>query len=155
MGAKLPAPRLSVYAATKYGLRGFAACLRQELHGSGVGVSVVFPGSVSDVGMFAESGAQTSAKTITSDKVAEGVIRAIEQDKAEVDVAPLVITARHDPRTHRARAIRTTRIEGGSRSADRPARRRPTAQALVGRCRTDERGELRVSKSRMRKRTEM
>jgi short-subunit dehydrogenase len=44
MGGKVPAPRLSVYAATKYGLRGFAACLRQELAGTGVGVSAVFPG---------------------------------------------------------------------------------------------------------------
>jgi short-subunit dehydrogenase len=88
MGAKLPAPRLSIYAATKYGLRGFAACLRQELHGSGVGVSVVFPGSVTDVGMFAESGAQTSVKGVTSAKVANAVINAIEDNRAEVDVAP-------------------------------------------------------------------
>jgi short-subunit dehydrogenase len=88
MGAKLPASRLSIYAATKYGLRGFAACLRQELHGTGVGVSVVFPGTVIDVGMYAESGAQPTGKTITSDQVAAAVVRAIDKDKAEIDVAP-------------------------------------------------------------------
>ena len=91
MGAKLPATRLSIYAATKYGLRGFAACLRQELHGTGVGVSVVFPGSVRDVGMWAESGAHTKGGTVTSTAVADGVVRAIERNRAEVDVAPLSI----------------------------------------------------------------
>ena len=88
MGAKVPGSRLSVYAATKYGLRGFAACLRQELGRSGVGVSVVFPGSVHDVGMWAESGADAKVGTVSSSAVAAGVIRAIERNKAEVDVAP-------------------------------------------------------------------
>ncbi|MDP9334059.1 MAG: SDR family NAD(P)-dependent oxidoreductase [Actinomycetota bacterium] len=88
MGAKLPASRLSIYAATKYGLRGFAACLRQELAPSGVGVSAVFPGSVEDVGMWAESGASGKGGTVSSSAVADGVIRAIRRNKAEVDVAP-------------------------------------------------------------------
>jgi short-subunit dehydrogenase len=88
MGGKVPASRLSVYAATKYGLRGFAACLRQDLATHGVGVSVVFPGSVNDVGMWAESGAHTDAGTVTSSAVAAGIIRAIERNKGEVDVAP-------------------------------------------------------------------
>jgi short-subunit dehydrogenase len=88
MGAKVPASRLSIYAATKYGLRGFAACLRQELAASGVGVSAVFPGSVEDVGMWAESGASGKVGTVSSSAVAEGVIRAIRTNRAEIDVAP-------------------------------------------------------------------
>jgi short-subunit dehydrogenase len=88
MGAKAPASRLSIYAATKYGLRGFAACLRQELAGTGVGVSAVFPGSVDDVGMWAESGASGKVGTVSSSAVADGVIHAIERNRAEVDVAP-------------------------------------------------------------------
>jgi short-subunit dehydrogenase len=91
MGGKVPASRLSIYAATKYGLRGFAACLRQELHDTGVGVSVVSPGSVNDVGMWAESGARTNVGTVTSAAVAAGVIRAIAHNKAQVDVAPLAV----------------------------------------------------------------
>src|SRR5438270_491563 len=90
-GGQGPASRLSIYAATKYGLRGFAACLRQELHDAGVGVSVVSPGSVSDVGMFAESGARTNVGTVTSAEVAAGVIRAIEHNKHQVDVAPRTV----------------------------------------------------------------
>jgi short-subunit dehydrogenase len=104
MGGKVPAPRLSVYAATKYGLRGFAACLRQELAGTGVGVSAVFPGSVEDVGMFAESGASGKGGTVSSRAVADGVIRAISQNRAEVDVAPRSVRfaaaiAHHFPET--------------------------------------------------------
>jgi short-subunit dehydrogenase len=88
MGAKAPASRLSIYAATKYGLRGFAACLRQEFAANGVAVSAVFPGSVEDVGMWAESGASGKVGTVSSSAVADGVIRAIERNRAEVDVAP-------------------------------------------------------------------
>ena len=33
----------SLYVATKFGLRGFASALRADLHGTGVGVSAVFP----------------------------------------------------------------------------------------------------------------
>ncbi len=36
--------RASLYAATKFGLRGFALCLREDLRGTGIGVSVVSPG---------------------------------------------------------------------------------------------------------------
>lgn len=93
MGGKVPAPRLSVYAATKYGLRGFAACLRQELHGTGVGVSVVSPGSVRDVGMWAEAGARSPVGTVESSAVAADVVRAIQTDRGDIDVAPRAVRA--------------------------------------------------------------
>ena len=48
----------SVYSATKFGLRGFALGLREDLRGSGVGVSTVFPGFISDAGMFHEAGVE-------------------------------------------------------------------------------------------------
>src|SRR4051812_1370941 len=35
MSGKVPTARASIYAATKYGLRGFAAALLDDLHGSG------------------------------------------------------------------------------------------------------------------------
>ena len=44
-----------VYTATKWGLRGLGLALRQELHGTGVGVSTVFPGPIRDAGMFART----------------------------------------------------------------------------------------------------
>jgi short-subunit dehydrogenase len=81
----------SVYSATKFGLRGFALGLREDLRDSGVGVSTVFPGFVSDAGMFHESGAKLPAwvPTRTPSQVADAVLRAIEHNRSEVDVAPL------------------------------------------------------------------
>jgi short-subunit dehydrogenase len=85
----------SVYSATKFGLRGFAAGLRDELHGSGVGVTVVFPGFIRDSGMFADTGIELPAyvKTRTPKHVAEAVVRGIERDRGEIDVAPLTVRA--------------------------------------------------------------
>jgi short-subunit dehydrogenase len=85
----------SVYAATKFGLRGFAHGLREDLHPLGVGVSVVLPGFIRDAGMFAESGA-TLPKGVglkRPEDVAAAVISAIERDRTEVDVAPLALRA--------------------------------------------------------------
>ncbi|MFJ3640027.1 SDR family NAD(P)-dependent oxidoreductase [Streptomyces sp. NPDC090108] len=80
----------SLYTATKFGLRGFSLAFRQDLHGTGVGVSIVQPGFVRDAGMFAETGAPTpgGVRTVSPDQVVKGVARAIERDIAEVNVAP-------------------------------------------------------------------
>ena len=84
-------PRASLYAATKFGLRGFALNLREDLRGSGVGVSVITPGVIRAAGMFAESGAAPppGIGTGTPRQVGSAVVRAIEHDKAEISVAPL------------------------------------------------------------------
>lgn len=91
LSGKVASVGSSLYSATKFGLRGFAAGLREDLHGSGVGVTIVFPGFVADAGMLADAGVRLPrwVGTRTSDQVAEAVVRGIEQDKAELDVAPL------------------------------------------------------------------
>ena len=93
MAGKVATRGSSVYSATKFGLRGFAQGLRDELHGTGVGVSVINPGFIRDAGMFAESGATLpkGIGTNTPDEVAAGVVRAIKQGKGDVDVAPAFI----------------------------------------------------------------
>lgn len=80
----------TLYNATKFGLRGFALALRQELRPRGVGVSVVLPGFVRDAGMFAESGAKLppGVGTRTPKDVADAVVAAIERNRGEVAVAP-------------------------------------------------------------------
>ena len=87
--------RAAVYGATKFGLRGFAQGMRQDLHGTGVGVSAVFPGFVRDAGMFAESGTKlpAGAGTVTPDAVADAVVKAIERNRGEIDVAPIAMRA--------------------------------------------------------------
>ena len=82
----------SVYSATKFGLRGFALGLREDLRGTGVGVSIVFPGFIRDAGMFHDSGVEAPALRRHEHARATSptaVVRAIERDRAEVDVAPL------------------------------------------------------------------
>jgi short-subunit dehydrogenase len=81
----------AVYSATKFGLRGFGAGLREDLHGTGVGVTVVFPSFIREAGMYAETEVDLPpwVGTRTPEDVARGVVRGIEQGKAEVDVAPL------------------------------------------------------------------
>lgn len=81
----------ALYSATKFGVRGFALGLRQDLHGTGVGVTTVFPGFVSGAGMFAEADVALprGVGTRSAEQVAEAVVRGIETGKAEIDVAPL------------------------------------------------------------------
>ena len=88
---KLPAALVSVYNATKFGLRGFGLALGQELRGTGVGVSVINPTFVREAGMWADTGVTPHplAGLVTPDQVAAAVIRAIKENRAETDVAPL------------------------------------------------------------------
>jgi short-subunit dehydrogenase len=91
LAGKAASPASSIYSATKFGLRGFALGLREDLRELGVGVSVVAPGFIRDAGMFADAGASLPrfVATRTPDNVADGVIGAVERNRAEVAVAPL------------------------------------------------------------------
>jgi uncharacterized protein len=90
LAGKAASPASSLYSATKFGLRGFALGLRDDLRPHGVGVSVVAPGFIRDAGMFADAGVQLPwyVRTKSPDQVAEAVIRAVARNRAEVDVAP-------------------------------------------------------------------
>ena len=90
MAGKFAAPNASVYNATKFGLRGFGLALRPELAKTGVGVSTIFPTFVKDAGMWAETGlkAPALAGEVSPEQVARAVVKAIKEDKIEVDVAP-------------------------------------------------------------------
>lgn len=88
---KATTPVSSIYCAAKFGLRGFALALREDLRRHGVGVSVVLPGFIRDAGMFADSGVKLpiGVGTRSPEDVAAAVVRAIEQDRAEILVAPV------------------------------------------------------------------
>ncbi|HMJ97463.1 MAG TPA: SDR family NAD(P)-dependent oxidoreductase [Thermoleophilaceae bacterium] len=91
LSGKVASPRSGIYSATKFGLRGFAAGLREDVEPSGIRVTVVFPGFVRDAGLFADSGVKLPpwVGTRTPEQVAEAVVRGIERERAELDVAPL------------------------------------------------------------------
>jgi short-subunit dehydrogenase len=95
LAGKVPAAGSTVYSATKFGLRGFGDSLHDELHGTGVGATTVFPGFISDAGMFADSGVKLppGVGTKPPEKVADAVIEGIEKGRAEIDVAPLAVRA--------------------------------------------------------------
>jgi short-subunit dehydrogenase len=95
LAGKVPAAGSTVYSATKFGLRGFGDSLHDELHGTGVGATTVFPGFISDAGMFADSGVKLPAAVGTKppEKVADAVLAGIEKGRAEIDVAPLAVRA--------------------------------------------------------------
>jgi short-subunit dehydrogenase len=95
LSGKSAQPGGSLYSATKFGLRGFALALREDLRDKGVGVSTVFPGFIRDAGMFAEAGVALprGVGTRSPEEVAAGVVKAIEGNKGELDVAPLSLRA--------------------------------------------------------------
>jgi uncharacterized protein len=97
LSGKVASVGSSVYSATKFGLRGFALGLREDLAPSGVGVSCVFPGFVRDAGMFADADVADALPgyvgTSTAADVVRGVVHAIEADRAEVVIAPLPVRA--------------------------------------------------------------
>jgi short-subunit dehydrogenase len=90
LAGKVGSPRSSLYNSTKFGLRGFAFGLREDLHPHRVGVSVVSPGFVREAGMFhdAQMEPPPGLGTTTPRKVAKAVVRAIRQDRNEIAVAP-------------------------------------------------------------------
>lgn len=90
LAGKVPSGGASLYNATKFGLRGFGLALREELRPHGVGVSILFPGYISDAGMLADSGVVLPRYVGTSrvNDVARATIKAVRRNVAEVDVAP-------------------------------------------------------------------
>jgi short-subunit dehydrogenase len=89
LSGKYAGPRSSLYNATKFGLRGFAFSLREDLRGTGIGVSVISPGIIADAGFFADSGAKPPlllGAPRPVKEVGEAVVRAIERNRAEIAV---------------------------------------------------------------------
>jgi short-subunit dehydrogenase len=95
LSGKAASPGAGIYCATKFGMRGFALSLREDLIGTGVGVSLVYPGFIRGAGMFAESDTKLppGVGTKTPEDGAKAVVSAIEKDRAEVSVAPVGLRA--------------------------------------------------------------
>lgn len=94
LSGKSASARMALYNATKFGLRGFALALREDLRPYDIGVSSILPGPVRDAGMFADSGVRVPRlATRTAAQVARATVRAVERNRGEVVVAPLPLRA--------------------------------------------------------------
>ena len=95
LSGKVASGGASLYAATKFGLRGFATALHDELEREGIGVTTVFPGFISDAGMWADSGIEMrkGVSLRSPEQVADAVVKGIESNRSEIDVAPLTLRA--------------------------------------------------------------
>jgi short-subunit dehydrogenase len=91
INGKVGTPRTAVYCATKFGMRGFALALREDLQPKGVGVSTVLPGFIREAGMFHDSGVKSPAGlgTTSPAKVGKAVVTAITRNRSEVEPVTL------------------------------------------------------------------
>jgi short-subunit dehydrogenase len=91
LSGKVGSPGAALYSSTKFGLRGFAFALREDMQPHGVGVSIVSPGFVRGAGMWADAEVEPPPMigTTTPEKVARAVVRVIERNRNEITVAPL------------------------------------------------------------------
>src|SRR3954452_11729782 len=89
MSGKVPTVRASIYGATKSVLRGFAGGLRDDLHGTGIGVSAIFPGPIQGGGMWDDAGIDMPrwVPSRSPEDVGAAVVKAIETGRPEIDVA--------------------------------------------------------------------
>ena len=81
-------PSRSLYSTTSFGLRGFAGCLRHDLHDTGVGVTTVLPGPIAKPG---DTEKPEFRGDMTPERVAQSVIRGIERNKDEIVAARMVL----------------------------------------------------------------
>jgi short-subunit dehydrogenase len=94
LAGKSATPYNVPYSVAKGGLILFSHSLRLELRDTGVSCSVIVPGFISEVGMFADKAkehdvsAPVMAGTSRPEAVARAVVRAIKSDVLEIIVAP-------------------------------------------------------------------
>jgi NADP-dependent 3-hydroxy acid dehydrogenase YdfG len=102
------------YAATKFAVAGFGDALRQDLHDTGVDVSIIFPGRVATP-LIADMRIPAISAPIAAEAVAAAVVKAILRRQAEV-ILPfsarfLLLADRLSPRLGDW-AVRTFRLQG-------------------------------------------
>lgn len=104
LSGKLSTARRSAYAASKHALHGFFNALRTEVHGDGVGVTLVCPGYVrTDLSRHAISGDgrahgqvdATQARGLDPDELASRILDAVARNKDEVLIGGKEVLAVH------------------------------------------------------------
>jgi short-subunit dehydrogenase len=83
MDAKSPIPGDAPYVAAKFALSGFGDVLRQELNGSGIHVTTLYPGRV-DTPMLANLRVPAISAKISPQAVARAILSGIERHQIEI-----------------------------------------------------------------------
>lgn len=116
-GLPLDAP----YAASKFAMVGFADVMRQELRSHGINVSTILPGRV-ETAFVDGMRFPWIGRSISPERVARAVLRAIRRNRAEIILPPraipLVWSASLTPRLSDV-ALRVLKLEGW-REEERP-----------------------------------
>ncbi|MBL6455973.1 SDR family oxidoreductase [Belnapia sp. T6] len=137
MGGWSPTPFAASYAASKFGIRGFSASLRQELTGyPGIHVCALFPALVDTPGLdraanLSGRALEPKAPYLTPEAVAAVVLRLVRRPRGEVAVGWTASAAR----IAYGLAPRLTETVTGAliRAALRRARRVPRTEGAVAR----------------------
>src|SRR6266568_8169549 len=91
VAGKFGVPLLSAYCASKWAVRGFSSALRSELHGTGIGVTTVYPAWV-DTPMVKQEENSLNMLDIqvllTPDQVASDILQAVANDQCDLTLAP-------------------------------------------------------------------
>jgi NAD(P)-dependent dehydrogenase (short-subunit alcohol dehydrogenase family) len=90
VAGKLGVPSLSAYCASKWAVRGFASALRAELHGTGIGITTVYPGWVDTPMIHQEENALQMANIqvlLTPGQVASEILQAVARDQRDLTLA--------------------------------------------------------------------
>ncbi len=81
------APYSAVYSASKHAVTGFAHALRGELSGTGVKISVVYPGTT-DTDFFKDGRPRRGLLASSAERVAEVIVRTARRPRRDVIVFP-------------------------------------------------------------------
>jgi NAD(P)-dependent dehydrogenase (short-subunit alcohol dehydrogenase family) len=91
VAGKFGVPLLSAYCASKWAVRGFSSALRAELHGTGIGITTVYPAWV-DTPMVQQEENSLHMMNIqvllTPDQVASEILQAVTEDRRDLTLAP-------------------------------------------------------------------
>ncbi|GAB5519446.1 MAG: SDR family NAD(P)-dependent oxidoreductase [Rhodothermales bacterium] len=68
---------ISIYNATKFGVRGFSEALMKELRGDGIKVTCVYPGSI-ETNFFKGAGMKSSSNPMMPEDIASTVVHVLE-----------------------------------------------------------------------------
>src|SRR5438876_883424 len=91
VAGKFGVPLLSAYCASKWAVRGFSSALRAELHGTGIGITTVYPAWVDTPMVKQEENSlhvMDLQVMLTPEQVASEILQAVTEDRRDLTLAP-------------------------------------------------------------------